>query len=227
MSLSQPNTFGNGPSLSVLRYLAAGALAGVVTAALFYEMQALIARRASTKPDTAETTVIEFIRVKRESEPEIKKREIPKRPPPKEPLTIPPLDVAVPHGAPAEQGAGLEGLLPQTGLPVDILGGPGVTAGPFVGGAGDTDIVPLVRVNPQYPLTAMHRGIEGYVEVEFTIDATGAVKSARVVDGQPRGVFDGAALRAIRKWKYRPRIEDGVAVERRAVRVRLEFELED
>ena len=43
----------------------------------------------------------------------------------------------------------------------------------------------------------------------------------------PGTVFNRAALRAIRKWKYSPKIEDGVAVERHDVRVKLHFGLED
>ena len=57
------------------------------------------------------------------------------------------------------------------------------------------------------------------------IEAT--VKEAAVVGSHPGRVFDRAALQAIRKWKYNPRIQDGVAVERAGVKVTLEFTMED
>ena len=91
--------------------------------------------------------------------------------------------------------------------------------------ASDQDIVPIVRVNPQYPIRAADRGIEGWVEVEFTISAAGTVKDAVVIAFHPASVFNRSALRAIRKWKYSPKIEDGVAVERTGVKVRLNFDL--
>ena len=85
----------------------------------------------------------------------------------------------------------------------------------------------MVRVNPQYPIRAEERGIEGWVELEFTISEAGTVKEARVIAAKPRGVFDRSALRAIKKWKYNPKVEDGKPVERPGVTVRLTFDLED
>jgi protein TonB len=95
----------------------------------------------------------------------------------------------------------------------------------FAIAASDTDIVPIVRVNPQYPLRASERGIEGWVEVIFTISKLGTVKDPRVLNSHPSSIFDRAALKAIRKWKYNPKIEDGEPVERPGVKVRLKFEL--
>ena len=85
----------------------------------------------------------------------------------------------------------------------------------------------MVRVDPQYPIRAADRGVEGWVELEFTISESGAVKEAKVIAAKPKGVFNRAALRAIKRWKYNPKVEDGVAVERPGVTVRLEFNLED
>ena len=84
-----------------------------------------------------------------------------------------------------------------------------------------------MRVNPQYPIRAADRGIQGWVEVQFTISAAGTVKDPVVVDAKPATIFNRAALRAIRKWKYSPKIEEGVAVDRPDVRVRLHFNLEN
>lgn len=87
----------------------------------------------------------------------------------------------------------------------------------------DTDETPLVRILPEYPPHA--RG-EGWVLVRFDVSAAGAVENARVVDAAPRGVFEGAALRAIGRWRYRPAVIEGRAVPRRGLEVRLRFALE-
>jgi periplasmic protein TonB len=91
----------------------------------------------------------------------------------------------------------------------------------------DRDIIPLVRINPDYPPRAVSRGIEGYVIVQFTITATGMVKDVIVVDAKPKGTFDDAAVRAVQRWRYNPKVEEGVAVERVGVQTMLTFHLED
>ncbi len=63
--------------------------------------------------------------------------------------------------------------------------------------------------------------------VEFTITAAGTVKDPVILEAYPSSIFNRAMLRAIVKWKYKPKIVDGVAVERTGVRVRQNFELED
>jgi protein TonB len=103
-----------------------------------------------------------------------------------------------------------------------------LAGGPHLGGPpSDSDIIPLVRVLPQYPPRAMSQGIEGWVLVEFTISAAGTVKDPVIIDSYPSSIFNRSMLRAIRKWKYKAKIVDGVAVERTGVRVRQNFELED
>ena len=94
-------------------------------------------------------------------------------------------------------------------------------------GGSDSDVVPVVRVNPQYPIRAAEQGVEGWVELEFTITASGTVKDPVVVAAKPARIFDVEALRAIGKWRYNPKIVDGKPVERSGVRVRLRFRLEN
>ncbi|HEX5057276.1 MAG TPA: energy transducer TonB [Gammaproteobacteria bacterium] len=90
----------------------------------------------------------------------------------------------------------------------------------------DTDVIPLVRIPPEYPRRAAQKGIEGSVLVQFTITATGSVTDAKVVAAQPPGLFDEAAIRSILRWRYNPKIEDGVAVERVGVRTTIRFEMD-
>jgi protein TonB len=90
----------------------------------------------------------------------------------------------------------------------------------------DRDVIPLVRINPDYPQRALTRGIEGWVQVQFTITATGIVKDPVVVSAEPKNVFEDAALKAIARWRYNPKVESGVPVERVGVQTRLVFQIE-
>jgi protein TonB len=91
----------------------------------------------------------------------------------------------------------------------------------------DRDVQPIVQVHPDYPQPAISRGVEGWVKVQFTITATGAVKDAFVIDASPRAVFDDAALKAIARWRYNPRIDNGTAVERVGMQTVIRFQLDN
>jgi len=91
----------------------------------------------------------------------------------------------------------------------------------------DRDVIPLVRIAPDYPPRALSRGLEGWVKVQFTITPTGTVKDQKVVDAMPKEIFDEAALKAIARWRYNPRVEGGVAVERVGVQTIIRFQLEN
>lgn len=90
----------------------------------------------------------------------------------------------------------------------------------------DQDVLPLVRIAPDYPARAAARGIEGWVIVQFTITPTGSVRDPIVVESMPKNVFDDSALKAIARWRYNPKVEGGVAVERVGVRTIIRFVLE-
>lgn len=91
----------------------------------------------------------------------------------------------------------------------------------------DQDAMQRIAPQPDYPVSAKTNGIEGWVLVEFTVMADGAVANPVVIDAEPKGTFDKAVLRAVNGWKYSPRISNGVAVERPGMRVVLKFHLED
>ena len=187
-----------------------------VTFGLLWVMQALIGVEGSLD-EAGRRRVIDFVRLKQESELETKKRKMPDKKAPEEPPAPPDLNLAQNTRPDLDTG----NVLPIFDSDIELTGGPDVG-----GGAMDSDIVPLVRVEPQYPERARQRGVEGWVVVEFTISAAGTVKSPRIIAYHPSTVFNRAALQAIRKWKYNPKIEEGVAVERPGVQVRLTFEFE-
>jgi periplasmic protein TonB len=91
----------------------------------------------------------------------------------------------------------------------------------------DRDVIPLVRVSPTYPPRALAREIEGWVQVQFTITGTGTVKDVIVVESSPPNVFDAAAVEAVSRWRYNPKVEGAVAVDRVGVQTLLRFDLEE
>jgi len=119
--------------------------------------------------------------------------------------------------------------MPDLNLPnlnLGTSGGPPVLGNFGMDRTAEGDVVPLVRINPQYPRDAAMNQIEGYVTIEFTITETGSVRNPRVIDARPPRVFDREAIRAILRWKFKPRVIDGVAVERQAIQT-LDFTLDD
>jgi len=88
------------------------------------------------------------------------------------------------------------------------------------------DYLPIVRVAPVYPARALSRGLEGYVDLSFTVTTTGTVRDP-VVMFSTSSLFERAALRAVLKFKYKPRVVDGVPVDVPNVKTRISFKIED
>jgi protein TonB len=81
-------------------------------------------------------------------------------------------------------------------------------------------------VDPVYPDAALKRSIEGWIELNFTVQPNGGVTDVEVRNASPAGVFDDAAIRAVRGWRFEPAIHNGEKVAQRAM-VRLKFALPD
>ena len=80
-------------------------------------------------------------------------------------------------------------------------------------------------VKPNYPQAALERGTEGWVDLIFTVRTDGRVTDVSVSAAEPAGIFEQAAMAAVRRWRYEPVKRDGRAVEQRA-RLRLRFTIE-
>ncbi len=190
-----------------------------VSATAFSFLHLLISRRPETG-EVHEVIKIEFTRLRSDTEVERKKAEKAERtkaeqapPPPQIALAKTTLDPNAGGDSMAAIATLVEGHARQMGN---------------IGGAGgaDRDAVPLVRIEPDYPMQARQRGQEGWVVLEFTISTAGTVKDVEVVASEPGTVFDRAAVQAVRKWKYNPKVVGGKPVERPGVKVRLDFEME-
>lgn len=93
------------------------------------------------------------------------------------------------------------------------------------------ELMPIVKVAPQYPRIALTRGIEAFVTVEFTVTETGRTRNVVIVDAATKGgkatsMFDRAAIAAAEQFKYQPRVQDGTAVPVHGVQNRFVFELD-
>ena len=84
---------------------------------------------------------------------------------------------------------------------------------------------PIVRMQPKYPANAAQQGIEGWVKLIFSIDASGSVTDIQVIDAEPKRIFNQAARRALSKWKYKPQYKDGKPVPQAGLEVVLDFKL--
>lgn len=164
---------------------------------------------------------IDFVRLKRDSEVETLSRRKPPPPPAQPP---PPAKMRVAAEAVQQGPASME--IPTLNLAAAVGGGPiagqmgkGGAAGMF-----DGDLLPLQRIPPQYPRDAARAGITGWVQLEVLVNADGTVRSAKVIDSKPRGMFEASAVQAVMRWKFKPKIEDGKPVEQRGAQ-KIEFNL--
>lgn len=184
-------------------------MACVMTAGLFYIMQDLIRFKGEIPELAAPFKITDFVRL-------IEEAELPPPPPVRPPPEVHPMpDLPIHIAGPDAFGTtDLEFVPPIVG-----------SVGPLQVVAPDGDALPIVAVAPNYPRAALAREIEGYVVVRFTIDELGRVVEPVVVDADPAGVFERSALAAIAKYRYKPKVVDGVAVRVNDVFQRLSYEL--
>src|SRR5688572_14221736 len=199
--------------MHALRIPVAVVVGGLFTSAMFWLLWSLV-NTAFDIGDQAQATRIEFSRMRRDTDVATKRDEkVERERPPPTPETP----------RMAFSAGGVENNVAQLTPVVDARGAMSrmsMTAG------SDRDVIPLVRINPDYPPRALSRGLEGWVQVQFTITPTGTVTNAVVVNAEPKNIFDDAALKAIARWRYNPKVEGGVAVERVGVQTRIVFQLE-
>ena len=194
------------------RLFAAGLLAAVVTIGLLFLMRYLVAIDESVLDERAPVGNLVFLRSVPEREPPPHRPLPPKKPPETDPPPTMPPRTYTPTG-----GYG-EPFHEQT-PPSIAIGTDGVSESRLA--------IPLLRQAPDYPQRLRARGVEGWVVVSFTITETGATADAVVLESNPPGAFDAAALRAIARYKYHPQLIAGRPVAMPGVTLRMVFEMDD
>jgi len=207
-----------------LRVPIAAMVAIGVTFGLFLFMHKLISSGGGERAELDAISGIHFGPVEIPDEIMTRSRRKPQKPPPpKDPPPPPKLQIS-------KMNQRVQNMprmnMPDLDLP--LVGGEGMFIGNFqqVNRSAEGDIVPVVVIRPMYPREAAISGTQGWVKVEFIITEVGTVKDPRVIDAKPPRVFNREAIRAILKWKFKPRVVDGIAVERRATQV-IDFTLDE
>lgn len=200
------------------RLAGAGTLAVATTFALIFTMHQLIQANMGAPEDEEQIKVADVVMPEQKVETQYDTRkpdkpDEPEQPPPEMPepeYDEPNLDNRINMSAPRA----------STDLKVGGLGG----------AFSEGDYLPIVKVQPQYPRRALQRGIEGYVIVEYTVTTNGSVRDPKVVeaftlDGNPTSIFNRAAVKSALKYKYKPRVVDGQAMEVPGVKTKISFNM--
>tara|TARA_B100000749_G_C18364099_1_gene438820 strand:+ start:479 stop:1078 length:600 start_codon:yes stop_codon:yes gene_type:complete len=196
----------------IKRFVTASSLGVAVTFGLLFIMQLLIATGEGAVTNTENFRLGDFVRVERNEIIETKKEKPEKPPEPEAPPEMPSPD----NMADFDNAMAVSVTMPTVNSSIQIGG--------FGFGISDGEYLPIVKVAPVYPARALTRGLEGYVIVEFTVTRTGTVRDVLVVESTS-SLFERAASEAALKFKYKPRVIDGEAVEVPGVRNRITFEI--
>lgn len=90
----------------------------------------------------------------------------------------------------------------------------------------DVEVQPVVRIPPSYPVRESERGIEGDCLLQFDVTTQGSPVNIQVLECASSG-FARESVRAVERWRYNPRVRNGVPEMYRGVQTRLEFNLGD
>jgi len=198
------------------RYLISIVTGVVITLTLLFVMQLLIATGKGALTTPRERAQLDFVRVKRNEN--INTQDLTPEKPPKPPET--------PPETPPQDMDNMDPNAPSINVAP-----PSVSADMDIGGPGgmniaEGDYLPIVRVAPVYPARALSRGLEGYVDLSFTVTSAGTVRDP-IILFSTSSLFERAASRAVLKFKYKPRVVDGVPVDVPNVKTRISFQIEE
>lgn len=211
----------------MMRVILSALFAFGIVIGIFLLMNLLISSD-DTKDGDLDNIKVEIAYVEEDKDVQRKERRPPKKPPP--PKEPPPPQ----QQAQQKQQKVLTALVD---IKIDNIDATMDGSGIFIGGLGqgqsdfsgmgDGDAIPIYQPQPQYPVQAQLKGITGFVLFTLDIAPDGTPTNISVEDENPRGMFRRNAMRAIRKWKFKPRIVNGQAIHQRNMSYRMEFELDE
>jgi len=201
----------------MVRFLVSILLGVVVTFGLFVFMAFLVSSGDRSKEEEQENIIVEVNTTRPKSAAE-QRRRVPPPPPP--PPKAPPKQ-QTPEPEASNNTGGLNFNMPGVQMASASTG----LSAPGAGMGRDGDATPIVRIEPKYPIQAARDGKEGYVILSFTINKIGGVEDVKVLEAKPKRVFDKEAKRALRKWKYKPKVVEGKALRQPGLTVQLDFKM--
>jgi protein TonB len=202
----------------MVRFLVSILLGAAVTFALFSFMAFLVSSGDRNKEEALDNIVVEVNTTPPKSSAE-QRRRVPPPPPP--PPKTPPKPQA-PEPEANNNTGGLTFNMPD----IQLSGANAGISGPGAGFGRDGDATPIVRIEPKYPPQAARDGKEGWVKLSFTINEIGGVEDVTVLEAKPKRIFDKEARRALRKWKYKPKVVEGKAMRQPGLTVQLDFKMD-
>ncbi|MFN2275592.1 MAG: energy transducer TonB [Anaerolineales bacterium] len=204
---------------SIFRVITGIVIGMAITAGLFWVMPYLIETTDRQLDESGSANLVDFVRIRRDET--VHRRELkPRKPPP--PQSPPPL----PSTPQVESlNPGVEAIpISATPAETDIQ----ISGAGFSLGVGEGDYLPIVKVAPIYPQRALSRGIEGYCMVQYTVTRQGTIRDPFVIEDQcTNSMFHRPSLQAALKFKYKPRVIDGQAVEVPGVRNKFTYVIEE
>ena len=189
----------------------------VVTVVIFLIIQSLITRNSNLDLENRPQNYIEFIRIKQDDNLEQRTRTLPEKPP--QPKRPPQPEVEIDDTKPPPM-QNLDIDIPDFDVPTDFKDA-------FLGdisnlGSGTSQLIPLVKVAPRCPPEAALAGINGEVLLNLLVNSSGRVEQIRLIRANPPRVFNREATKAVRRWQFKPKTIDGIAVEQRG-ELKVEF----
>lgn len=207
----------------LIRFSVSGLIGFVITAALFIGMLSLLSSK-KTQVNT-ETADIKFSFVKDFQEPVVKPDPKSELPEPQEVTQAPSMtSVAMdPVETPSIDVPDSSVYGKNLNIIKSIsIAGNGLSHGHLMQGdpGGIKSAVP-----PMYPPKELAKKTEGWVKLLIEVNEFGAVSSAKVLQSKPTRAFNAAAIKAVRKWKFHPKLIDGQAVPFQVTQT-IEFKLD-
>jgi len=216
MTAAIENTLSIDHSGIIVRPLIGFFVALAVTTGLFWTMQFLIEISHHELNEETTHALLEFVRIERDEEI-VRINRIEELPLPEAPPEMPAqIDTANPDASSV-----------KIGIP-EVLGETDIMTTASLDNMYEGDYLPIVKVAPIYPQRALSRGIQGHCVIEYTVTRQGTVRDPKVIDSMcTSSLFHKVSLDAVLKFKYKPRVMDGVAAEVSGVQNKFTFQIED
>lgn len=214
-------------SNSIARWFVSLASGTLTALSIFWFMNYMISSSNNNVVTNSIYKTIDFIALKRNiKEPDIKKELPPEPEEQKDPPKVPTM---------VQESKSVNNVQTPTPLNLDVpslsgnmamSGGAPKSLGQMKTPKMDSVLTPMVQIRPVYPSREKRMGVQGYVKVKLDVDETGHVVAIHILESKPKGAFDKAVKKALRRWKFRPKTINGKAVAQSG-ELKLDFKLSE